>query len=224
MGLDRIWITRARPGAEATAARLTALGFTPVIAPLLEVRPLPAEIELTGVDALAFTSINAVAAFSVLSPDRTRPVLAVGDATARAATEAGFARVRSADGDLDALAALIRAETNGLSILHPCAAEPAGDLSALVGGQARVRALPLYQTVPTDETEPTSWGAVLIHSPRAARVLAALGPRTADRLACAISPAAARPLEALGFAELRVAAAPVEAALLETLGKPGPGV
>ena len=31
----KVWVTRASPGAEATATRLTALGHTPLVAPLL---------------------------------------------------------------------------------------------------------------------------------------------------------------------------------------------
>lgn len=220
----KVWITRARPGAEATAERLTALGFKPLIAPLLEVRPLPAEIDLTGIDALVFTSINAVAAFTALSPARDRPVFTVGDATARAASEAGFASVRSADGDLTALAALIRDEARGLTLLHPAAAQPAGDLAALVGDVARVRTAAVYETVETDARPSEAWDAVLIHSPRAARALAGAAPDVAGRLAFAISEAAAAPLSPLGFAEVRIATAPTEDALLAALGKAGPAV
>ena len=38
-----------------------------------------------AITALVFTSINGVAAFAALTPDRTRPVFAVGDATAMTA-------------------------------------------------------------------------------------------------------------------------------------------
>ncbi len=219
--LRRIWVTRARPGAERTAERLTALGFTPLIFPLLAIQPLDVTLDLTGVQALAFTSINAVAAFVARTSDRSMPALTVGDATARAAREAGFPDVRSANGDLTALASLIRAEAPGLSILHPCAAEPAGDLVALVGDAAHVRAIPVYGAHETGAAPPEAWDAVLIHSPRAARALTA---EVADRIAVVLSPACAAPLSPLGFAEVRIAAAPTEAALLATLGKPGASV
>jgi uroporphyrinogen-III synthase len=220
----KVWITRARPGADATAARLTALGFSPVIAPLLEVRPLKAGIDLTGVDALVFTSMNAVSAFAAVSPARDRPVFTVGDATARAASEAGFATVRSAEGDLTALAALIRSDGKGLTLLHPVAAQPAGDLAALIGDGAQVRTITVYETVETDARPSEAWDAVLIHSPRAGRALASAAPDVANRLACAISEAAASPLASLKFAEVRIAAVPTEDALLAALGKPGPDV
>lgn len=223
---NRVWVTRTRPDAERTAERLVAAGFDPVIAPLLEIRPLPVVADLTGVEALAFTSRNGVAAFANASPDRALPVLAVGDATAEAAREAGFAQVRSAGGDILDLAALIRAQARDLSILHPCAVQPAGDLAALVGEAARIAALPIYEAVETATDIPQvlhqAWTIVLIHSPRAARALAARTPAEAvrGRLACAISPAAAAPLRDLPFAEVRIAATPDEAGLFATLGKP----
>jgi len=221
----RVWVTRARPGADRTAERLIALGLTPLVVPLLEIRPLAVTLDLTGVQALAFTSMNGLSAFAALSPDRSLPVLTVGDATARAARESGFAAVRSADGDLTALAALIHAEASGLSILHPCAAEPAGDLAAAVGPAADVRSIPVYGARETGGSAPEAWDAVLIHSPRAARALrSALPDRTGDRIAVAISPAAAGPLDELGLAEVRLAAAPTETALLAALGKPGASV
>lgn len=224
--IRRVWVTRAAPGAEATADRLSMLGFTPLVVPILTVRPLRVRLDLTGVQALAFTSRNAVRVFAERSPIPPLPVFAVGDATAASARRAGFTEVRSAGGDLNTLAALIRAEGAGLSILHPRAAEPAGDLSALVGDAARIIPLAVYEAVETDAQPPEAFDAVLIHSPRAARVLAArLTPEAAaGRLALALSPAAAAPLAALRFGEVRIADAPTEAALLATLGKPGASV
>ena len=53
--IRRVWITRAQPGADSTAARVRALGHEPLVAPLLAVRPLEAEsLDLRGVAALAF--------------------------------------------------------------------------------------------------------------------------------------------------------------------------
>lgn len=224
--LRRVWVTRARPGADRTAERLSVLGRTPIVAPLLDIRPLDVRPDPTAVDALAFTSRNAVQVFADRSPHRSRPVFAVGDATAELARRVGFTDVRSAGGDLHALAALIRAEGAGLSILHPCAAEPAGDLAALVGDVARVSALVIYEAVETNTVAPQAWDAVLIHSPRAARALAArLSPDAANgRIALTISPAAAAPLAELSFAEIRIADSPTESSLLATLGKRGVSV
>jgi uroporphyrinogen-III synthase len=203
----RIWVTRASPGAEATAARLAAMGLASLVDPLLEVRDLSPAIDLDGVAALAFTSVNGVAAFARLHGDRDRPVFAVGDRTARAAREAGFAAVASADGDVEALAALILREATRLDgvVLHPSALEPAGDLvSRLAAAGVGARRLAVYETVDRDPSPATlaelvDLEAVLLHSPRAARVLAPwLAERPAPRLrALCLSPTVARPLEEL---------------------------
>lgn len=212
--IRRVWVTRARPGAERTAGRLTALGFVPVVVPLLEIRTLDVVPDLTGIDALAFTSLNGVAAFVARSVERSLPVLAVGDATARAALDAGFAEVRSAGGDVGALAALIRQEAGGRTILHPCAAQPAGDLAGAVGDGTVVRALPVYGARETGAVPPKDRDAVLFHSPRAARAL----PRGMEGgVAVALSPAVAAPLSDRGFTAVHIAAAPTETALLEAL-------
>ena len=217
----RVWVTRAEPGASRTAARLTALGFEPVVAPLLAIRPLTPIVDLTGVAALAFTSVNGVTAFAALNAVRDKPVFAVGDATAEAARASGFTDVRSASGDARALARLIaEAEFRG-AVLAPGAAEPAADLAASLAGVVEVRALAVYEAVETGVPAPAGFDAVLVHSPRAARALAMHAWALDDRLAVAISAAAAEPLEDLGLREIRIADTPTDAALIEGLGEPG---
>lgn len=217
-------MTRAEPGAARTAARLKGLGFEPLVRPLLRIEALSPAMPHATPDGLIFTSPNGVAAWARLSPDRAPLVLTVGAATAQAARDAGFARVRSADGDIHALAALIRADP-GLKdarLLHPVAETPAGDLAALTAGHARIQALPIYRAIETDAAPPPDFDAVLIHSPRAAQALAAvLSLEAAEgRIACAISANAAAPLSALPFAQIRIADHPDEAALIACLGKP----
>ena len=220
----RVWITRARPGAERTAAALSARGFTPVVAPALALVPLDTPLDLTGVAGLAFTSRNGVAAFADRTPRRDWPVFTVGDATAEAARAGGFTRVHSADGALDDLVALIAAAwpADGGLILAPGPRDPAGDLTAALTGRVEVRALPLYAALETDLAPPGAFDAVLVHSPRAARVLAArlAAADVGSRLLVAISPAAAAPLEGAGFAEIRIARRPTEDSLLAALGNP----
>lgn len=178
--------------------------------------------DLTGVAALAFTSRNGVEAFAVLSAGRDLPVFTVGDATAAAASAAGFGSVRSAAGALEDLARLL-AEGSPGPVLAPGALEPAGDLAALLAGRVEVRALPVYRAVETGADAPAAFDAVLVHSPRAGRALAALAPFAGESVV-AISEAAAAPLRSLPGLEIRVAARPDEAALLEALGKPAPRV
>lgn len=224
--IRRVWVTRAEPGAARTADRLTALGFTPLVAPLLTLAPLPGALDAApdpaAVAVLALTSPNGVEAFAPLIPRfRHHPVFAVGDATAEAARAAGFADVRSASGDIHALARLIAAEAPPGPLLAPGAREPAGDLPALLPDRP-VQRLPIYAAFETHAPAPEPFDAVMLHSPRAARALAADLPRAASsgRIAICISEAAAVPLRPFDFAQIRIAAAPDEPGMLSALGKP----
>ena len=225
----RLWVTRAEPGASATAARLIAQGLDPLVDPLLEVRALDGgPIDLTGVSALAFTSANGVAAFAGRSADRDLPVFTVGAATAAAARGAGFATVTSADGDVEALAPLIAAgawDRSGL-VLSPGPVEPAGDLAgALASRGIRARRVSVYDTLERSPRAETlaALGAlkgVLVHSPKAARALAAvLATRPAPTLtAFCLSANVAAPLRDVGLggglAAILTAPTPTESALL----------
>ena len=224
---SRVWVTRASPGAQATAERLHALGFEPVVAPLLEVRAVSGgPIDLSGIAALAFTSANGVAAFAARSAERVLPVFTVGAATAEAARSAGFASVVSADGDVEALAPLIAAHGPFAgAVLHPAPAEPAGDLcAALVNLGVRATRAVVYETVarpldPAEAAQIAGVNAVLLHSPKAARAVADwLGRFPARHLvAVCLSANVAAPVANAGLAAVLVAAEPNEAALLETL-------
>lgn len=189
---------------------------------MLAVRPIvqPAP-DLTAFTALAFTSPNGVAVFADLTADRSLPVFAVGDATAERARLAGFETVSSASGALADLAWLIAGEAAG-RLLVPGAREPAGDLDALLDGAVETVILPVYEATETWARPPADFEAVLAHSPRAATAIARALGRTggAGRLAVAISAAAAAPLAAAGFAEIRTAGEPTDAAVLQALGNP----
>lgn len=166
-----------------------------------------------------------MAAFATLSPDRSLPVFAVGDATADRARQAGFATVTSASGALADLAWLVAEQAPG-RVLVPGPTQPAGDLDALLSGVVEATALPLYEAFESQAAPPAEFDAVLVHSPRGARaVTAALGSEGGhDRLAVAISAAAATALAPAGFAQIRIAGAPTDAAVLQALGKPTPRV
>ena len=226
----KIWITRAQPGAEATAARVRALGHAPFVAPLLAVRMVEdPQIDLAGVKALAFTSANGLRAFAQACADRSLQVFAVGAATAQAAREVGFRRVLSADGDVAALAEGIAARRNeiGGAVLHPGAAELAGDLAgALARAGVEVRALTLYDTAPTalGPDQVAGLGEVdvaLVHSAKGAQALAAvLAVHPQPRLkVLGLSKAVLAPLAGIPLAGLTSAPFPLEAALLNLIDR-----
>ncbi|MBP7702235.1 MAG: uroporphyrinogen-III synthase [Phenylobacterium sp.] len=226
----KIWITRAQPGAEATAARVRALGHAPFVAPLLAVRMVEdPQIDLAGVKALAFTSANGLRAFAQACADRSLQVFAVGAATAQAAREVGFRRVLSADGDVAALAEGIAARRSeiGGAVLHPGAAELAGDLAgALARAGVEVRALTLYDTAPAvlEPDQVAELGEVdvaLVHSAKGAQALAAvLAVHPQPRLkVLGLSKAVLAPLADTPLAGLTSAPFPLEAALLNLIDR-----
>lgn len=194
-----------------------------MVAPLIAVSPIvQPEPNLSDVAALAFTSVNGVAAFAALTAERDLPVFTVGDGTAAAARRFGFVEVRSADGALGDLARLL--ETNGIEgvVLAAVAREPAGDLAGLVP-TVRVRPLAVYAASETGAAAPEDVDAVLLHSARSARALARLWRGMAARPAVfALSEAVAGPMRPL--VSPVVAAQPREADLLEALGNPAPRV
>jgi len=225
---QKIWITRAQPGADATAERVRAMGHEALVAPLLAVKTIDdVQIDLSGVAALAFTSANGVRAFADRSGDRSLKVFAVGAATAQAARAAGFRSVLSADGDVDALAegiALRRSELKG-AVLHPGAAEPAGDLAGVLEKHGvEARRLVLYETAPVQLSEREAQtlaraDAALIHSPRAAQVLAkVLRAHPAPQMrAIGLSRAVVKPLQRTPLAAKLYPPMPLEAALLNLI-------
>ena len=213
-----VWVTRARPAAEATARRVHDAGLRPFVAPLLEVAVQPVGADLAGVAALAFTSANAVRAFEVDPVHRDLPVFAVGDATARAAREAGFSIVHAGIGDVSALAETIASACLAGVVLHPRAAEPAHDLVAILDQEGvRARDVVVYRTevAALGGADLEAAGAcdfVLLQSAKAARALRHLdvpGPRPVCQ-----SPAIS---DALGDPRARVASLPNEDALIAAL-------
>lgn len=148
-------VTRPIEDAHRTAAQLEALDITPVIAPMLEARPIDNDPpDLDGIVATAATSANAIrflAATRLHMPLLDRPLYAVGDQTAREARAAGFSDVFSAGGTLADLASLVvSAQPNG-TVLYPAAKHQSGDLAGLLAGHdIRVRTHILYEMVPAE--------------------------------------------------------------------------
>ncbi|HYH23400.1 MAG TPA: uroporphyrinogen-III synthase [Azospirillum sp.] len=177
----RLLITRPAEDAEPLARRLAALGHVPSVEPMLDMVWLDGpEPGLDDVQALLFTSANGVRAFTRRTGRTDRPVYAVGDATARAAREAGFESVESASGDVYALAALVggRCDPRGGLLLHVAGTTVAGDLGGMLAAKGfSVRREAMYEARPSTALGSATAralaegqiDAVLIFSPRTAR-------------------------------------------------------
>lgn len=232
----RVLVTRPAEDGAQTAAQLAAMGHQALLAPLLTMHCLagPAP-RLDGVQAILATSANGVRAFARLSPRRDVTLFAVGPQTAEAASAAGFADVRNADGDARALAEAVAgwATPERGALLHVSGEQGSGVLAESLAARGfALRKAVLYRvdaadTLPPEAAAALSDGAVdaaLFFSPRSAKVFGGLARRgnysVHGVIAVCISDATAQALTAappLDFAAVRIAARPNQAALLARL-------
>jgi uroporphyrinogen-III synthase len=178
-----IVVLRPEPGNAATATRVEQAGLVALRLPLFCVAavawtvPDPAQF-----DALLLTSANAVRhGGEGLARLRELPVVAVGEATARAARAAGFTVLLTGSGD----AASVTAATTG-RLLHLAGREH----HAVAGAMTIV----VYATEPLPVDGSLFAGSVaLVHSARAAARLAAIveGEARESIVIAALSPAVA---------------------------------
>ena len=232
----RLLLTRPEPDAQHTAATLRERGHTVVVAPLMRIEALAdAEIGVGPWAAILVTSANAahaIAAHRRKKALESVPVFAVGERSAQAMREAGFADVSSADGGVGDLAQLVGERmTAGSSLLYLAGAERAGDLAAKLAPRGlAVHTAVVYRAVVADDLPPAATDAlandiegVLHYSRRTAEayVNAARGGGLLER---ALKPAQfclsaqiAEPLAQAGASIIHVARRPIEAALIELL-------
>jgi uroporphyrinogen-III synthase len=128
----RLAVTRPKDDSERTAAALRARGHEVLVAPLMQVEPVAADIRASWA-AVIITSANApgaVAAHPARDVLIKLPVFAVGRRSADAARQVGFADVIAAGGDMSDLVRLIvarRADAAG-PLLYLAGEDRAADL------------------------------------------------------------------------------------------------
>ncbi len=223
----RAVVTRPLPEAERTAAALRARGHEVLLAPLMQIETVAADL---GGDfaALVITSANAIRALT--PPQRSAlkclPVFVVGARTAEAAREVGFSNVISADGDGGDLAELVARQCKGGTVLYLAGADRAFDLEGelrRMGVTAKTKVVYRAVTVPyppalIDALRAGSVDAVLHFSRRSAENYIsgsrAAGTALSQTHLC-LSAQVAEPLLAAAAADVRVASRPDEASLLE---------
>ncbi|HVA13267.1 MAG TPA: uroporphyrinogen-III synthase [Stellaceae bacterium] len=233
----KVLVTRAAGEAERLAARLAERGHDSVIEHLTTIRFHPEGARmlaplLDDVQAALFTSANGVRAFASATSRRDFRAFAVGDATAAAAREAGFADGTSAGGTVENLAELVIASLvpSGGGLLHAAGSVTAGDLAGrLEAAGFAVRRAALYEAAPTaalsaatrDAIAQGTIAAAVFFSPRNAatfvRLATGLEKNCAHMIAVALSAAVAEKLAPLPWRRVAVATAPNEAALIATL-------
>jgi len=226
----RVLVTRSRDDGARTAHRIAARGHEALLAPVTRIVPTGEPPPQAPHGALIVTSAHAAPALAAL--DRRKPVFAVGERSATATREAGFADVVAADGDAVSLSRLIRGRLpSGLTLLHVTARhrkeEPAASLRA---AGFTVLSWEAYEAkavgrLPDDAAEALrsgQIGAALHYSPRSADLVVRLAEEAglASSLLAfphlCLSADVAAPLRAAGAMTL-VAGDPSEEALLGLL-------
>ncbi len=231
----RLLVTRPRPEAERTAARLRGRGHTVVAAPLLGIETVAAsEIGGGRWAAILVTSAKAapaIAAQQSFASLRLLPVFAVGERSARAMREIGFAEVTSAGGDVRALARLVteRLRHCAAPLLYLAAAERSGDLAGdLAACGFLVHTAVVYRAVAATDFPPAAAKVLaegldgVLHFSRRSAEAYVNAARAASLHAAALqrpkhfclSARVAEPLAEAGAADVRIAAQPTEAALI----------
>jgi uroporphyrinogen-III synthase len=231
----RILLTRPQADAERTAAALRARGHEVVIAPLLDLELLPEAYLGAGPwAALLVTSANAVRA---IARHRRRDelcsiaVFTVGDRTAQAMRDCGFAMVTSAAGNAGDLATLVVARLKPPArLLYLAGEERSGDLAGLLRERNFTvdTALVYRAVVTTDlprnaaEALAAGLGGVLHFSRRsaeayvnAARSSGLLERALVSPIHYCLSGRIAEPLRDAGATNIQIAMRPDEAALIE---------
>ena len=231
----RLVIPRPLPEAKSLAARLKTLGHHPLVAPLLTVRPTETPLpDLGPFQAVLITSPNGARALAAATAERSKKLLAVGEATASHLRDAGFTDVTSADGDGKALADLVARDLkpDAGPLLHVGGVDRAIDFSDLLP-DFKIEIAALYEAVAADGLPEDLERAlrrdevdgIILTSPRIAAVFVRLirdrklTKSTAKLSAYCLSPAVSS-AAALPFAKKRVAERPDLESLLTLLGEP----
>jgi uroporphyrinogen-III synthase len=185
--------------------------------------------------AILITSANAAHAIAA-HPRKNAlaglPVFAVGDRSAQAMRDSGFADVSSADGGVGDLARLVGERIPpGSSLLYLAGAERSGDLAAKLGSRNfTVQTIVVYRAVAAARLPPAATDALaqsidgVLHFSRRTAEAYVNAARGGGLLESALKPAhfclsaqIAEPLAEAGASTVHVAQRPVEAALIELL-------
>jgi uroporphyrinogen-III synthase len=230
----RVLVTRPLPGGERTAAALRGKGHEVLLAPLMQVRPIPAVIAGNW-SAVIITSANALRVLSAaqLAPLLKLPLYAVGERSADAARDAGFNNIRSAQGDAGALIRLIdeRYANETSPHLYLAGADRAADIEgALAAKGIKVVTVEVYRTMttgfPPELIAAFAQGklATVLHFSQRSAENFVIGARMAGLVTQALalqhlclSAQVTEPLTAAGAQNVAVARRPDEASLLALL-------
>src|SRR6516164_9610344 len=231
-------VTRPQRGAADTALALRARGHAPIVAPLSEIE-LVAKVDpqagpWTAILLTSANGLRGIASFAGSKEWHDTPVFAVGEVTAKAARDMGFAEVNSAAGNVNDLINLVATRLQPPArLLYLAGEERAGDLAGeLRRKKFEVDLIVVYRFLtarvlpePAAAALAGELDAVLHFSPvsaedflNAARSSNLLEAALTKPWHFCLSEQVAAPLREAGAARIQVAARPTQDALLELCG------
>ncbi len=199
--------------------------FRPIISPLLDIVTIAGPIPTDGVGALVFTSENGVLSFLAQSDARDIPAWCVGNRTQDVARQGGL-DARSANGDLDALLALLTTQNVPTPVLYLHGETQHGDLAAMLnqrGIETYERVVYRQQSRPlsTDAVAALTgndWVIAPLFSVRTAQLFRATAEALgATATVIALSAAVAENMRGWGDGQVAVAATPDAEAMIALL-------
>ena len=234
----RVLVTRPMPDGERTAAALRGRGYDVLVAPLMEVKPIAADLAGNW-SAVIISSANAIRSLDAqqITSFTNLPLFAVGQRSADAAREAGFSNVRSANGDARDLIRLVAASHNdqAATYLYLAGEDRAADVEGELAKRGiKARTVIVYKNVTLGYTPELAEALrnrkidVALHFSRrsaenymnGAKASGLEGMAREPRHFC-LSAQVAEPLRAAGVVDqITVAPEPNEAALLALLPPP----
>lgn len=234
----RLLVTRPMPDAAATAERIRQMGHEAAVFPLVkpQFHPLEGHHDPAAILVTSRSGVRAMAAWPKARAWRGKRVFAVGAATARAASEAGFLRVIAADGDARSLAVAVMKQVQPTvgPLFYPAGRDRGTHLEetlSFAGYELDVAVA--YSMVAVERLDPELVAAitsgridgVVVYSPRSAEILvdlisaAGLFGQVADWVVYALSGEIGQTCRERGFSRISVAEMPREDALIQRLGR-----
>ncbi|MEM7088820.1 MAG: uroporphyrinogen-III synthase [Pseudomonadota bacterium] len=222
-------MTRPRAAAERFVAQLpsrTRSRVTVLYSPILEIHPLSAQVDTTGVQGVIFSSANGVNAAVSLQLSQDLPAYCVGAATTDTAKTAGWKASMIGATAEELVAGLVQLRPRS-PLLHLRGEHTRGNIAErLTEMGVTTLEQPIYQQLLlplTSEAQIAASGArpvvAPIFSPRTARQFADIWSGTAPLWLAAISEATAEPLKSLGYRRLRIAKEPTPVKMRKAVKK-----
>lgn len=232
----RLLVTRPEEDAVRTAQTLRGRGHEVLVAPLLRIKAIEADLSgaWTGVLMTSANAARVIAAHRQVTSLLHLPAFAVGDRTAEAARGVGFTEVLSADGALPDLVRLVAARFTGdkARLLYLAGEDRAGDaMTDLAAFAVDLRTIVVYRAAIaaalsgalSEALRAGRLDGALHYSRRSAATLLGLAEQAGLLNAVlslahyCLSAEVASPLREAGAKRVHVAASPREAALIEII-------